>query len=185
MLALLDTYKISRFSSCAPQWSHASASELTELQALVDESPSICKSIALRSEAEPRGQCFPRQSLGTRIIVGGVYREVLFLPTNYFLCKATEPGLIRSSGCNRLHASGLWLCKRLILRGRRRSVLSPNGNFIRVANLLISTVADVARRTAGSATTACNGSSHRCPLTTCVARFANIANAVNAIVHSC
>ena len=40
--------------------------EPTDLQALPAVSPSCPDSLASRSEAEPREQCVPRQSLGTR-----------------------------------------------------------------------------------------------------------------------
>ena len=57
-------------------WFQGSALEPTDLQALPAESSSIRVSLALRSEAEPREQCVPRQSPGTRNFTGCVSREV-------------------------------------------------------------------------------------------------------------
>ena len=67
-------------SACATNWFQGSALEPTALQALPAESPVIRVSYAKRSEAEPRGQCVPRQSLGTRNIIGILQREVSIRP---------------------------------------------------------------------------------------------------------
>ena len=58
--------KIRHFSANSTRWFQGSALELADLQALPAESSSICVSLALRSEAEPREQYVSRQSLGTR-----------------------------------------------------------------------------------------------------------------------
>ena len=64
------------FSLIATDWFKGSALEPTDLQALPAELPSTHVSLVLRSEAEPREQCVPRRSPGTRNSTGGVSREV-------------------------------------------------------------------------------------------------------------
>ncbi len=64
------------FSLIASDWFQGSALEPTDLQVLPAESSRIRVSLALRSEAEPREQCVPRQSPGTRNFTVGASREV-------------------------------------------------------------------------------------------------------------
>ena len=66
MLAMQYADKIRPFSTSVTHWFQGSALERTDLQVLAAEMPIICKSFALRSEAEPRGQRVPRQSPGRK-----------------------------------------------------------------------------------------------------------------------
>ena len=77
MASIIDS-KNGHSSASTTRWFHwfqGSALEPTALQALPAESLNIPDFTALRSEAEPRKQCVPRQSQGTRIVTGCVHRE--------------------------------------------------------------------------------------------------------------
>ena len=64
----------------ATNWFQGSALGPTELQALPDELTIIRSRPLLQCEAEPRAQCIPRRSQGTRIQYGAVNRRACALP---------------------------------------------------------------------------------------------------------
>ena len=100
-------WKIRHPSPIATNWFQGSALEPTALQALPAEPTIIRSRPSLRCEAEPREQCIPRRSQGTRIKNGGDEREVTKILQ---FRRSPAKQLIRQHfpgwGCGDSHAGG-------------------------------------------------------------------------------
>ena len=111
-----------------------------------------------------------------------------FVPTIHFLRKEKDP-LIRGLRSNRLANAtrsrlSSWIAWLYISGGWSDTVRSSRLNLVRVADLFVATVVHAAYGTACVAAPVRNMTRAGGALATSVTWFANIARAMNAIVHS-
>jgi len=117
----LKTRNFGHFSLIDTDWFQGYALEPPDLQALLAESSSIRVSLALRSEAEPREQCVPRQSPGTRNVTGGVSREVSnfsnkTLPSTIIKQRRFHPIVARNLSYRKYSWIGCFNVSRIVFR---------------------------------------------------------------------